>query len=82
MTARTPASRSPSTRTPCALLPLLRSRHADAGQQTGPVALTFLVKVVEWRGPSPYYYAEVPQPVSERRPHKQQRGLPREPAGR
>lgn len=30
-----------------------------------PVKLTFVGKVIEWRGPSPYYYAEVPAPVSE-----------------
>ena len=26
---------------------------------------TFVGTVVEWRGPSPYYYAQVPLPVSE-----------------
>lgn len=25
----------------------------------------FVGRVIEWRGPSPYYYAEVPPPVSE-----------------
>ena len=25
----------------------------------------FVGRVIEWRGPSPYYYAEVPLPVSE-----------------
>ena len=27
--------------------------------------LEFVGRVIEWRGPSPYYYAEVPLPVSE-----------------
>ena len=25
----------------------------------------FVGRVIEWRGPSPYYYAEVPPPVSD-----------------
>jgi hypothetical protein len=29
------------------------------------VEFAFIGRVIEWRGPSPYYYAEVPPPVSE-----------------
>jgi hypothetical protein len=29
------------------------------------VEFAFVGTVIEWRGPSPYYYAEVPPPVSE-----------------
>ena len=41
-----------------------RRSCVDVGYQTVCVEFAFVGGVIEWRGPAPFYYVEVPPPVS------------------